>query len=59
LNQLFGFAYFCLDDANVHDRDAGVAVGMAVDAVLTDQDQGVGQQIERDGKLQYVTFEME
>jgi hypothetical protein len=41
---------FLGDHAEVHGGDGGIALAGAVDAVLADQDKGIGDAVEGDGK---------
>lgn len=50
LNQRFRVADFAGDDLNVHHRFFGIAGGVAIHSVLSDQDERVGQQVECDGQ---------
>ena len=50
LDEFFGVGEFLRDHTEVHRGNRGIAHAGAVDAVLADQDQGVGQAIEADGQ---------
>ena len=63
-NQLLGVGDALVDQLNVHGGLARLPRALAIDAVLADQHQGVGQQIERDRQtsplpphLEFVLFE--
>ena len=49
-DQVFGIHNLLSDDLNIHGGLARLACALAIHAVLADQHQGIGQQIERDGK---------
>jgi hypothetical protein len=50
LDEFFGVGEFLGDHAEVHGGDGGVALAGAVDAVLADQDKGIGDAVEGDGE---------
>jgi hypothetical protein len=57
LDEFLGVSEFLGDHAEVHCGDGGVALAGAVDAVLADEDQGVGDAVERDGEAATVASE--
>ena len=57
LDEFFGVGEFLGDHAKVHGGDGGVALAGAVDAVLADEDEGVGDAVERDGQAATVASE--
>jgi hypothetical protein len=50
LNQLFGVGEVFHDELHIHDRLAGPALALAVDAVLPDEGHGVGDQVHGDSE---------
>lgn len=50
LDEFFGLGQFSRDELNVHGGPFGVAGTVAVNAVLADEDEGVGHEVKRDGQ---------
>src|SRR3954463_15333247 len=50
-DQFFGVADGFRDDLNVHGGLAGRACALAVNAVLADENESVGEHVQRDGEL--------
>jgi len=50
LNQLFGVGEVFHDELHIHDRLAGPALALAVDAMLADEGHGVGDQVHGDSE---------
>ncbi len=50
LDQLFGVGEIFHDELHIHDRLAGPALALAVDAMLPDESHGVGDQVHGDGE---------
>jgi hypothetical protein len=50
LDEFFGVGQFLGDHAQIHGRHGRIAHTGAVDAVLADEDEGVGDAVERDGQ---------
>jgi hypothetical protein len=57
LDEFFGVGKFLGDHAEVHGGDGGIALAGAVDAVLADEDEGVGDAVERDRQASAVAPE--
>src|SRR5258707_2952464 len=57
LDEFFGVGEFLGDHAEVHRGNRGIALAGAVDAVLTDEDERVGDAIERDGEAAAIPSE--
>jgi hypothetical protein len=57
LDEFFGVGEFLGDHAEVHRGNRGIAHAGAVDAVLADEDKGVGDAIEGDGEAAAVAPE--
>jgi hypothetical protein len=57
LDEFLGVSEFLGDNAQVHGGDGGVALTGAIDAVLADEDEGVGDAVERDGEAAAVAPE--
>src|SRR6266478_2707109 len=57
LDEFFGVGEFLGDHTEVHGRDGGVAHAGAVDAVLADEDERVGDAVEGDGQAAAVAPE--
>jgi len=57
LKQLFGVNEFLIDQPQIHDWDGWISLAGAVDAVLADQYQSVGDAIEGNGKAAAVAPE--
>jgi len=50
LDQLFGVGKIFHDELHIHDRLAGPALALAINAMLPDQGHGVGDQVHGDGE---------
>ena len=50
LDEFLGMGEFLSDHAEVHGGNGGIALAGAVDAVLADEDEGVGDAVEGDGE---------
>jgi len=57
LDEFFGVGEFRGDHAEVHGRYRGIAHAGAIDAVLADEDEGVGDAVEGDGQPASVAAE--
>jgi hypothetical protein len=57
LDEFLGVGEFLGDHAEVHGGDGGIAHAGAVDAVLADEDEGVGDAVERDSQAAAVAPE--
>jgi hypothetical protein len=57
LDQFFGVGEFLGDHADVHRGERGIALAGAIDAVLPDQDECVGDAIEGDGEAATIAAE--
>jgi hypothetical protein len=57
LDEFFSVGEFLGDHTDVHGGDGGIALAGAVDTVLADEDEGVGDAVERDGEAAAVAAE--